>query len=357
MGYAPMLALIPSPHGVRRGDMSAVKQASIQTETSSPLADLACTSIARISCQYPDENRAMVMTATPRSAFVAMIVGAAFISTTSVFVKWANVAPTVSAFYRMLFGGVMLLVGLQVLRRWQLLRWRSAALLIVPALAFAADLWMWHRSIRDIGPGLATLLGNFQVFMMALAGVVFYREQLGWRFLAGLALAFTGLWLLIGRSWGSFDAQYQRGVWLGIATGVAYAVFMLTFRQTQRGALARTSPAQVLCINSLLCAAVLGLVVLGEHASFAIPSAQSWASLLALGFFGQVLGWVLIVYAMPLLPASLVGLLLLLQPLLSFVFDVILFARPTVALDWTGLAISLAGIFVASARPKPAEPV
>ena len=63
-----------------------------------------------------------------------------------------------------------------------------------------------------------------------------------------------------------------------------------------------------------------------------------------------MLGWVLIARAMPQLPASLVGLLLLLQPLLSFVFDVLLLARPTVPLDWAGLAVSLIGIFVASVR-------
>ncbi|MGH8090443.1 MAG: EamA family transporter, partial [Rudaea sp.] len=76
--------------------------------------------------------------------------------------------------------------------------------------------------------------------------------------------------------------------------------------------------------------------------------------LLGLGLFGQVLGWVLIASAMPQLPASLVGLLLLLQPALSFVLDVILFARPTGALDWIGLALSLLGIFVGSARRRPA---
>ena len=60
---------------------------------------------------------------------------------------------------------------------------------------------------------------------------------------------------------------------------------------------------------------------------------------------------------MPLLPASLVGLLLLLQPTLSFVLDVILFSRPTSGLDWIGLALSLLGIFLASVRsPAPKTP-
>jgi drug/metabolite transporter (DMT)-like permease len=52
------------------------------------------------------------------------------------------------------------------------------------------------------------------------------------------------------------------------------------------------------------------------------------------------------------LPASLVGLLLLLQPGLSFVLDVILFDRATSSLDWIGLAVSLAGIFVAGVKAK-----
>jgi drug/metabolite transporter (DMT)-like permease len=116
---------------------------------------------------------------------------------------------------------------------------------------------------------------------------------------------------------------------------------------------------RVLCLNSLMCAAMLGLAVVLEGDSFAIPDAQAWTSLLALGLFGQVVGWVLIARAMPQLPPSLVGLLLLLQPALSFILDVILFARPTTRQDWIGLLLSLVGIFVGSTRPRPppaAEP-
>jgi drug/metabolite transporter (DMT)-like permease len=114
------------------------------------------------------------------------------------------------------------------------------------------------------------------------------------------------------------------------------------------------TPERTLCLVSILCALMLALAVASEGSGFAIPDAQSWLALLGLAFFGQVLGWVLIARAMPQLPASLVGLLLLLQPALSFVLDVLLFARPTRAADWVGLALSLVGIFVASARPRAA---
>ncbi|HVV97461.1 MAG TPA: DMT family transporter [Rhodanobacteraceae bacterium] len=292
----------------------------------------------------------------PRAALVEMIAGAAAISTTSLFVKVAHVGPTVSAFYRMAFGGGMLLIGLVALGKWKRVGWSDLGWLMIPAIAFAADLMLWHRSILYVGPGVATLLGNFQVFLMALAGFAIYRERLGWPFLAGVALAFVGLYLLVGLDWESVGPQYRLGVVLGVVTGVAYAAYMLSTRHAQRGGHVRLAPAQLLCVSTLLCAAVLGIAAIVEQDSLALPDAQSWASLLGLGFFGQVLGWVLLTRAMPQLPASLIGLLLLLQPALSFVFDVILFARPTRALDWIGVALSLVGIFIGSYRraPRPA---
>jgi drug/metabolite transporter (DMT)-like permease len=288
----------------------------------------------------------------PRAALVQMILGAIAISTTSLFVKLAHVGPTMSGFYRMGFGGLMLLVGLVALRQWQGLRWRDIAWLLVPGAAFAIDLIMWHRSIIYVGPGLATLLGNFQVFLMALAGYLLYREKLGWHFLAGIALAFVGLYLLVGLDWSVVGAQYRLGVVLGIVTGIAYAVYMLSTRHAQRAGHVRLAPAQLLCVSSLLSAAVLGIAAGVEGESFAIPDLQSWSALLGLAFCGQVLGWVLLTRAMPQLPASTIGLLLLLQPALSFVFDVLLFARPTHTSDWIGVALSLLGIFIGSYRPS-----
>ena len=295
--------------------------------------------------------------AQSRAALVQMMLGAAAISTTSVFVKLADVGPTVSAFYRMAWGGGMLLILLLATRQWRPVRWSDAAWLVVPAIAFALDLILWHRSILYVGPGLATLLGNFQVFLMALAGFVLYRERLGWAFLAGLALAFFGLYLLVGLDWSGVGAQYQLGVVLGVVTGFAYAIYMLTTRHVQRSGRVRLEPAQLLCVTSILCAAVLGVSVLIEGDSFAIPDTQSVASLVGLAFFGQVVGWVLLTRAMPHLSASTIGLLLLLQPALSFVLDVILFARPTRSLDWIGVALSLLGIFVGSYRRGAGSPV
>lgn len=289
-----------------------------------------------------------------RGPLLAMIAGAALISTTGVLVKYAHVPPTVSAFWRMAFGGAMLAIALAAMRQWRATSWRDVIWMAPPALAFATDLFFWHRSILVIGPGLATLLGNLQVFLMALAGLLLHRERLGWRFLLGLAMAFGGLWLLVGQEWAGFTAGYRIGVFYGAFTAVCYTAYMLSFRHVQRERSTLDS-SQLLAISSLLCALVLAVMCVGDGEAFAIPDLQTLLTLVALGLVGQCLGWVLISRAMPKLPTSLVGLLLLLQPVLAFLMDVALFHRATRPVEWLGLVLSLGGIFVGSLRGATPE--
>ncbi|MCL1634444.1 DMT family transporter [Luteimonas sp. SX5] len=297
---------------------------------------------------------------TDRAALLSMLAGAALIGTNAMMVRFAGTPPTVSAFWRMLFAGLMLVLLLRATGRWQKLPRNAWWWALVPATAFACDLWLWHRSILLIGPGLATLLGNAQVFFMALAGVLLYRERLGPRFLAGIVLAFVGLWLLLGSGWSALPPQFRWGVWLGLGTGVCYAIYNITLRRAQQHAReASRGPApieQVLAIASLGSAVLLGMMAAAEGASFAIPSWQSLAILLTLALFGHCLSWVLISRAMPHLSVALIGLLLLLQPIVAFLLDVWALDRATTPREWAGLAVSLAGIFLAGLKGRSRLP-
>lgn len=296
------------------------------------------------------------MSPTSRAALPSLLAGAACISTAAPLAVASGLPPTISAFWRMAFGGLMLLGFLHASGRWRPARGSDWAWMALPALAFATDLWLWHRSIAAVGPGLSTLLANFQVFVLALAGVALFGERLGSRYLLGLALAAAGLWLLLGRDWESFSLGYRGGVWFGLGTAVAYAIYLLVFRDIQRRRSALPA-IQLVALYSLLCALLLGVAGLLEARAFAIPTGQSLLALLALGLLGQCLGWWLIARALPHLPASAVGLGLLMQPLLAFVQDVLLFGRQTQPAEWLGLALALAGIFFGTLRPAPARSV
>ena len=280
-----------------------------------------------------------------------ILIAAMIISTSSVWVKVAQVAPSVSGFYRMFIGGILLFLicGVQRLSIWR--SWKYFLWLFISAVFFALDLYFWHRSIFYIGPGLATVLGNFQVFFMALAGYLFFKEKIGMAFIIGLAVTISGLFLLVGLNWSGLSDQYQTGVVYGLLTAVSYTGFMLSLRHVQSSKKSLTAFAN-LGVISIICALILFVQLSFEGLNIVIPSTQSLLSLLILGIVCQVLGWVLITQSMPHLPASIVGVVLLLQPALSMLWDVLFFDRPMGMLDSIGLGMVLLGVYLATLKKE-----
>ena len=139
-----------------------------------------------------------------------LFIGAALISLSPVWVKLVDVSPTTSAFWRLAIGGVVVALYLVVMRQRLLLSLRIWAVLILAAAFLATDLWFYHRSIQYIGPGLSTLLANFQVFVMAAAGFVILRQPPTARQLLAIPLALFGLALIVGVDWGSLPENYRR---------------------------------------------------------------------------------------------------------------------------------------------------
>jgi drug/metabolite transporter (DMT)-like permease len=61
-------------------------------------------------------------------------------------------------------------------------------------------------------------------------------------------------------------------------------------------------------------------------------------------------GWVIISRTFHLVAASRAALILLLQPILTFVWDVVLFSRPTTLLEAAGAMLAIASIYMGSVR-------
>ena len=157
------------------------------------------------------------------------------ISFSGVWVKISHVTPTVSACYRVLFGGLFLLAAACWQREITWKGWQRLQLGFLCGAFLALDLFLWHQSIQYIGPGLATILGNFQVFLLAGLGVVFMGEKVSPRFFLAIVMAILGLFLVVGIQWNQLGNQYKTGVYLGLATAVAYTAFLLALRKLQAG--------------------------------------------------------------------------------------------------------------------------
>ena len=278
-------------------------------------------------------------------AMIRTTLGAMMISFSAVWVKLAHVTPTVSAFYRVFFGGIFLLAIL-LIRRERLWRgWPCLRLSLLAAIFFALDLYTWHRSIAFVGPGLATILGNFEVFLVPAVGAVLFGERLNLRFILSVPLAVTGLFMIVGLRWEQLNPDYRVGVYYGLSTAFFYTGFLIVLRKLQSHA-SRPSAALSLMVVSFSTALYLALEMMRTGESFSIPDLQSGFSLVALGLMCQTMGWLLITRSLPRIPASIAGLILLLQPALSFIWDVLFFNRATSTMAWVGVILALSAIYL-----------
>lgn len=284
-----------------------------------------------------------------RRATVLLALGAVVISFSPVLVKLAQVGPTAAAFYRMTLGGLPLAVWAVSRSGRRLGDRRHLALAVLGGAFLAIDLSLWHRSIHAIGPGLATILASFQVFFVAAFALAFLRERLTARLAVAIPVAMVGLFLIFGLEWDQVGSDYRLGSVFGLLAAACYAGYLLVLRQA-RVLAGGLPPAMTIAVLSLTSAVVLaGIVALGGE-SLAVPDRRTALVLAAYGLGPQLVGWILIARGLPGVPASRAALLLLLQPALAFVWDTVLFRRPTDGLEILGATLALAAIYVGAVR-------
>ena len=282
---------------------------------------------------------------TTQFALLSLIVGGVMISFSGVWVKVANVTPNVSAFYRVFFGGIILLCAAIYRRELKWLGTWQFMLSMLCGLLLALDLWLYHYAIEYIGPGLGTILPNFQVFILAGIGILFLREPVRLVFILSLPMAFVGLFMIVGVNWDQLGQTYRIGIFYGLAAAIAYAAFLLILRKLQSDQ-SGVSFFYVLMIVSFSTSFFLAAEMLYKQSSFHIPDLQSFFALAALGLLSQSVAWILITNALPKVRPSLGGLILLLQPSGAFVWDVLFFQRPTTLVNWLGVLIALTAIYL-----------
>lgn len=292
---------------------------------------------------------------SPQLALLRLVLGAVLISFSGVFVLLVEVGPVASAFWRVLLGGSFLLLWVLFKRKKFVPGLRSLVWLIFAGFAFAVDLYAWHKSIVFVGVGLATLLGNFQVFLMAASAVVLFGERMTRVQMAAIPLAMLGLYLIVGLDWSTLDLNSRAGVYFGLITAVAYAAYMLLLRQARWAAPERDASSD-LCVASLFSALFLFIAVQFTGDSLAITTLSDFAWLSTYAFIGQVLGWLLISSSLPYVPTVHIGLALLLQPTLSYIWGVVIFSRTVTLLEVAGAAIAIIAIYLGS-KSAPAATV
>ncbi len=290
---------------------------------------------------------------------VAAGVGGAFvIAFSAILVRLAEVEPETAAVFRCVYALPALgLLAVLERRRFGPRPARERRLGLVAGVFFAADLVFWHHAIADVGAGLATVLANLQLVLVAYAAWAVLGERPEARVAAAVPILLGGVVLLSGvLETGAYGRDPARGVVFGLLASVAYAAFLLLLRHANAGP---RRPAGPLCdataVSAVACLAAGAAIGTLDLA----PGWEPTAWLVVLALSSQVLGWLLISVSLPRLPAALGSVLLLAQPVGAVLLAMAILGEDPSAIQVGGVAVVLLGIAVATVRlgapPPPGE--
>jgi drug/metabolite transporter (DMT)-like permease len=286
-------------------------------------------------------------TATPRAAriaLLALLAGAGGIAFAPIFVRMADVGPVAIGFWRVTFAVPALLVWFALERRPSGAQVQAAdrRLLLLAGACFAGDLAIWHLSIALTTVANATLFANVSPIFVALVSWLVFGQRFTRLYLAGVALAFAGVGILMGRSV-EVGETHLLGDALGLLTALFYGSYFLVVAHLR----ARLTTATIMLGSAVATAVILLPIAILAGETILPATLTGWAVLIGLGLISHAGGQSLIAYALAHLPATFSALALLLQPVFAAALAWVLLGEPQGPVEIAGAVVILAGIALA----------
>lgn len=294
----------------------------------------------------PEARSSSARRSSKQLAIYALFTGGVAIGCVPIFVRLSQVGPSATAFWRVL-------LALPVFMLWMFLEGKKGearrpgkaveyALMAGAGLFFAADLTVWHWSIKLTSVANATLLANFAPIFVALGGWLLYQQRVSLRFVIGMLTALAGTVFLVGTSF-SLSSQHLLGDILGLVAAVFYSGYILTVKRLREDFSAPTT----LAYSGVVACIILLAISLATHEVFIPATPAGWLNLFGLAWFAHVGGWGLITYALAQLPAAFSSVGLLIQPVVATLLAFLMLGEPLGMAQVAGGALVLAGIIIA----------
>ena len=277
---------------------------------------------------------------------LAAVLGALAIAFSGIFYRWSGVSPSTGVLFRCVYGlPILLLVATAESRRLGGMSRRAVGVSAIAGVLFAADLLSFHYAVDHIGAGLATVMGNLQVVIVAVAAWLLWGERPRREVLVALPIMLVGVVLISGIvGSGAYGVDPGAGVLIGLVTAASYAGYLLVIR--------RASPDHRPAGPVAIATAITAIVAVGFGSVAGdldvVPSLPAHAYLLALGVLSQSIGYLVIQASLPRLPSVITSVLLLVQPVATVILGAILLAELPSLAQLGGIVLVIGGIALAS---------
>lgn len=286
-------------------------------------------------------------------AFLALIGGALAMGISPVFVRFAEVGPFTSAFWRVALALPALWLWAELerpraARRNATTPGRSARLSVLLAgLLFAGDLTFWHLAIMHTSVANATFLATMMPVWVVLGSGLFLGEAVERKVFLGLALCLVGAAALIGDTW-SLSPEHLDGDLYGLATSFFFGAYVLAVRRARRA----YGSGRTLFLSSIVTAVVLLVeAVLIEDMMWPL-TLSGVAALVALALVSHSGGQGLLAFALGHLPAAFSSLVIFVEAVAAAGFGWIILGEAVGPIQVLGAVAIFAGIAIARPRTR-----
>ena len=280
--------------------------------------------------------------------FFILIIGAIAIAFSPIFVRFSDVDPIMTAFYRIFISLPFFLFfsSFNIIEKVKFPKFNNSyVIFLVSGIFFALDLICWHWSIKLTTVSKATFLSNLAPIVVIIFSLIFLKERFSKFFYLAALLSMVGMLMLLGESF-KFNKSQFIGDLLGVLTAVWYGSYIVTISQLRK----KYNSTSIMFLSGIVTAIILLIVSILFEQSLIPQSLFTITIIFLLGFICQFMGQSFITYSLAYLSASLSSLCLLIQPIAATVLAYFFFEEKLTIIQFFGSALILIGIYIARTK-------
>lgn len=280
-----------------------------------------------------------------KKALFRIGIGVLLLGTGPMFVKFVNANGTLVAFYRLLFASVMLTLPALInskSKEQAIGKDKSIFWVILGGISFAINISLWCSALNYTSASIVTLLDNTAPIWVGLFTWLVLGKKQNDFYWWGLSMTIFGSFMLVGSSHVSFNSQQFLGNMLSLASGISYAAYILITQQARRKVPGMKYSWLVSSIG------VLFLFIYGSATGVLRQtlSFQEYLLIFLMSLSSQVIGWFLVNDALGKLPAPVVSVALVGQPIVVTILGVFILREIPSSLQIIGGIMCLIGIII-----------
>ena len=280
--------------------------------------------------------------------FFILIIGAIAIAFSPIFVRFSDVDPIMTAFYRIFISLPFFLFfsSFNIIEKVKFPEFNNSyVIFLVSGIFFALDLICWHWSIKLTTVSKATFLSNLAPIVVIIFSLIFLKERFSKFFYLAALLSMVGMLMLLGESF-KFNKSQFIGDLLGVLTAIWYGSYIVTISQLRK----KYNSTSIMFLSGIVTAIILLIVSILFEQSLIPQSLFTITIIFLLGFICQFMGQSFITYSLAYLSASLSSLCLLIHPIAATVLAYFFFQEKLTTIQFFGSALILIGIYIARTK-------